>query len=89
MFKSYKKRVLIYFIAGFVLLVFNWYMMTSFCSIYINTGIKLLINSFISLFASFVIPLILGLIPSLFGYLAVKTNNKVLRKIYETINFIV
>ena len=89
LFKSYKKRVLIYFIAGFILLIFNWYMMTSFCSIYINTGIKLLINSFISLFASFVIPFILGLIPSLFGYLAEKTNNKVLRKIYETINFII
>ena len=64
-------------------------MMTSFCSIYRNTGVKLLINSFISLFASFVIPFILGLIPSLFGYIAAKTENKVITKIYETINFII
>ena len=89
LYKSYLKRVLIYFIIGFVLLLFNWYMMTSFCSIYLNTGVKLLINSFISLFASFVIPFILGLIPSLFGYIAAKTNNKVITKIYETINFII
>ena len=89
LYKSYLKRILIYFIVGFLIIAFNWYMMTSFCSIYRNTGVKLIINSFISLFASFVIPFILGIIPTLVGYLAVKTKNKVIRKIYETINFII
>ena len=88
-FKEYLKTVIIYFIVGFIIIFFNWYMMTSFCSIYRNTGIKLIVNSFISLFASFIIPFILGLIPSLFGFLAAKTGNKIFRKIYEIINFII
>ena len=88
-FKEYLKTVIIYFIVGFIIIFFNWYMMTSFCSIYRNTGIKLIVNSFISLFASFIIPFILGLIPSLFGFLASKTGNKIFRKIYEIINFII
>ena len=36
-----------------------------------------------------IIPFILGLIPSLFGFLAAKTGNKIFRKIYEIINFII
>ena len=70
-------------------MAFNWYMMTSFCSIYRNTGIKLLVNSFVSLFASFIIPLILGVIPTVLGFLAYKTENNVIKKIYEIINFII
>ena len=87
--KSYKTKVIIYHIVCFIILAFNWYMMTSFCSIYRNTGIKLIVNSFISLAASFVIPFILGLIPTFFGFLAFKTGNRILKKIYEIINFII
>ena len=87
--KSYKTKVIIYHIVCFIILAFNWYMMTSFCSIYRNTGIKLIVNSFISLAASFIIPFILGLIPTFFGFLAFKTGNRILKKIYEIINFII
>ena len=38
----YIKKVLIYFIISFFVLGLNWYMMTSFCAIFINTGIKLI-----------------------------------------------
>ena len=86
---SYIKRVIIYFGVCFIVMAFNWYMMTSFCSIYRNTGIKLLANSFISLFVSFIIPLILGLIPSIFRLIAEKTGNKVINKIYEFIYYFI
>ena len=89
LFLSYMKRIVIYFFICFFIMAFNWYMMTSFCSIYINTGIKLLVNSFVSLFISFIIPFILGFIPTILGFLAYKTENKIIIKIYQIINFII
>ena len=86
---NYMKIVVIYFILCFILMAFNWYMMTSFCSIYRNTGVKLLVNSFVSLAVSLVIPFILGLIPTFIGLIAKKTKNKVIHKMYEIINFII
>ena len=64
-------------------------MMTSFCSIYRNTGVKLLVNSFVSLGIGLIIPFVLGLIPTFIGFLAKKTGNKVLDKIYLVINYII
>ena len=89
LFWTYMKIIAIYFILCFILMVFNWYMMTSFCSIYRNTGVKLLVNSIVSLLVSFIIPFILGLIPALLGFLAYKTQNRIIKQIYEIINFII
>ena len=89
LFMNYMKIIAIYFILCFILMAFNWYMMTSFCSIYRNTGVKLLVNSIVSLLVSFIIPFILGLIPTLLGFLAYKTDNNIIIKIYEIINFII
>ena len=88
-YEYYLKIIIIYFILCLIIMLFNSYMMTSFCSIYRNTGVKLLVNSFISLFVSFIIPFILGLIPAFIGFLAKKTGNKALDKIYQIINFII
>ena len=86
---KYKKIVIIYFLVGFIFLGINWYMLTSFCSVYINTGVKLIVNSFISLFTSFVLPCILGLIPTLIGFLAKKLNNGIIYKVYKFINKVI
>ena len=86
---KYKLIVAIYFIVGFIFLGINWYLMTSFCAIYKNTGVKLIVNSFISLLASLIFPCILGLIPTLIGYLSKKLNNNILYKIYKTINKVI
>ena len=79
MYKKYFINIIIYHVVCFIILAFNWYMMTSFCSIYRNTGVKLITNSFISLAVSLILPFILGLIPSLFGYLS-------FTKLYEFLN---
>ena len=89
MIPKYKKIVIIYFLVGFIFLGINWYMLTSFCSVYINTGVKLIVNSFISLFTSFILPCILGFIPALIGFLAKKLNNRIIFKIYKFINKVI
>ena len=87
-YSFYIKKVIIYFLVGFFILSLNWYMMTSFCAIFRNTGLKLLVNSIISLFASFVLPFILGLIPAGLGYLSIKTKKELIYRIYKVINII-
>ena len=82
------KKVLIFFIASSILLLWNWYLMTSFCAIFKNTGIKLIVNTIISLLASWILPFIFGLIPSGLGILAVKINNGIIYRIYQVINTI-
>ena len=88
-YSLYKNIIIIYFVVCFLVMTFNWYMMTSFCSIYRNTGVKLIANSFMSIFASLIIPLILAIIPSFVGYIGYKIGNKLIIKIYEIINFII
>jgi hypothetical protein len=87
-YSSYSKKVIIYYAASFVVLGFIWYMMTSFCAIFKNSGVKLILNSFISIFASFLLPFILGLIPSGFGFLSIKLNSEVIYMIYKFINIV-
>ena len=89
LYEKYLKLVTIYFVICLLIILFNSYMMTSFCSIYRNTGVKLLVNSFVSLGIGLIIPFVLGLIPTFIGFLAKKTGNKVLDKIYLLINFII
>ena len=84
----YIKKVNIYFIASFILLALNWYFMTSYCAIFRNSGLKLIVNSVISVLSSFILPFILGLIPAGFGTLAIKMKKNMIFKIYKKINIL-
>ena len=85
-YPKYKTIVIIYFFVGLIFLGINWYMITSFCAVYENTGIKLIVNSIVSLIVSFIIPCLLGFIPTLFGFLAKKLKNEFIYKVYKIIN---
>ena len=87
-YSFYWKKVLIYYIAASIFLAFNWYLMTSFCAIFRNTGVKLILNSFISLFASFILPCILAILPTLLGFLAIKSKKVLIYKLYNIINYL-
>jgi hypothetical protein len=87
-YKFYMKAVMIYFIASFILLALNWYFMTSYCAIFRNSGHKLIVNSVISVLASFIHPFILGLIPAGIGILAIKMKKELFYKIYKKINIL-
>ena len=89
LYPKYKKIVIIYFLVGLIFLGINWYMMTSFCAIFKNSGVKLIVNSIISLITSFIYPCLLGIIPTLIGLLAKKLNNKIIYKVYRFINKVI
>ena len=83
---SYLKRVIFFYICSILVLAFNWYLITSFCAIFSNTGAKLIVNSIISLISSFFLPFILALLPTLLGYLAIKKKNNLFYQVYIIIN---
>ena len=87
-YSFYWKKVLIYYIAASIFLAFNWYLMTSFCAIFRNTGVKLILNSFISLFASFILPCILAILPTSLGLFAIKSKKVFVYKLYNIINYL-
>ena len=88
-YSFYLKKVISFYIISFIILGLNWYLMTSFCAIFKNTGVKLIVNSLISLLSSFILPLILGLIPAGLGYLSIKTKNVLIYRVYKMINIII
>jgi len=83
---SYLKRVIFFYIGSILILGFNWYLMTSFCAIFSNTGVKLIVNSIISLISSFFLPFIFALLPTLLGFLAIKIKNNLFYQAYIIIN---
>ena len=60
----YKERSFMLFIIGSVFLIFNWYLMTCFCGIYVNSFGCLLSNTLISFIFAMVIYTIIFLISS-------------------------
>ena len=59
-------RFLIYFVLGFIFLIFFWYYLSIFCAIYINTQIHLIKDTLISFSLSFFSPLIIFIFPGIF-----------------------
>ena len=68
-------KYIIFFISSFVFLIVFWYYLSSFCALYQNTQIYLLINTFISFILSSLFPLLLNLIPSILRINALKKRN--------------
>ena len=79
-------KYIIFFIISFVFLIVFWYYLSSFCAVYINTQIYLLINTFISFIISSLFPLVFNLIPCIFRIQSLK--NKKSEFLYNISKFI-
>ena len=81
--KILKKRIrikfIIFFILGFLLLLFLWYYVSTFCSIYVNTQIHLIKDTLISFGISLIYPFPIYLIPGIFRIIALsdKKNKRI------------
>ena len=68
-------KYIIFFIASFIFLIVFWYYLSSFCAVYQNTQIYLLINTFISFLISSLFPLIFNVVPSVFRINSLKNKH--------------
>ena len=66
----------LFFTLSFLFLLLSWYYIASFCAVYVNSQLILLINTLISFGLSLIYPLILNLIPGLFRIEALQSEKK-------------
>ena len=71
-------RYICFYLIGAVFLIFFWYYLSSFCSVYKNSQIHLIINTIISFSLSFLYPFIINLIPGPLRIISLKNRNKYL-----------
>ena len=68
-------KYIIFFIVSFVLLILFWFYLSSFCAVYQNTQVYIIINTFISFGICIIYSIIFNLIPSIFRIISLKDNS--------------
>ena len=77
-----RRKINIFFVIGFVFLIFFWYFISAFCAVYKNTQVIYLKNCSISFCISMLYPFLLSLMPGLFRIPSLKSGkSKILYKI--------
>ena len=86
--KCLKIKFICFFILSFIFLLFFWFYVACFCSIYKNTQIFLIQVMLISYLISLIHPFITCLIPGIFRIPALKGPGKCIYKISQFIQFV-
>ena len=69
-------KYILFYILGIIFLFIFWYYLSSFCAVYQNTQIFLIINTFISFGLSLLFPFLINVIPSLMRNISLRHSNK-------------
>ena len=85
--KCLKIKFIIFFIISFILMLFCWYYISSFCGVYMNTQSILFKDTLISLLLSMFYPFGLCLIPGLCRIPAIQAENKDQKCLYKLSGF--
>jgi len=86
-----KKKIIIFFVISLILMLFLWYFISCFCSIYHNTQIILIKDTLITFSLSMLYPFGLNLLPALLRISALKAEKKdkeILYKISKIVSLI-
>ena len=81
-------KYIIFYVVCFILLTLFWFYLSSFCAIFQNTQIYVIINTFISFGISILYPLIYNLIPCIFRIYSLKNNKECVYKFSNIIQLI-
>ena len=71
-------KYICFYLIGVVFLIFFWYYLSSFCSVYKNSQIHLIINTIISFSLSILYPFVINLIPGSLRIISLKNRIKYL-----------
>jgi len=77
-----------FYILSLILIIFFWYYLSSFCAVYRNSQIFLIINTIISFILSFIYPFFNNLIPTIFRVIAINKHSKCLFNINKIIQIL-
>ena len=76
LYLSIRKKLFIFFIVGFIFLIFFWYFISAFCAVYKNTQIIYLKDCTISFCLSMIYPFVLNLFPGIFRIHSLKKEER-------------
>ena len=79
-----KIKLISFFILSFILMIFFWYFISSFCAVYKNTQIILIEDTLVSFALSMIYPFGLNLLPGIFRIPALKSVKKDKKCLYKT-----
>ena len=82
-FKKMKIKLIIYFVITFLLLLFYWYLISSFCAVYSNTQIIYIKDFATSFCLGLLYPFLILLCFAFLRIFALKENNKFRRFLYK------
>ena len=74
--KCLKIKFILFIIIGFILLLFFWYYLTCFCSVFANSQISLIKDTLISYTLSMIYPFGLNLLPGIFRIPSLRKGNR-------------
>ena len=74
--KCIKIKLFGFYLFTFIFFVLYWYLITAFCSVYQNTQIIFIKDSFLSFLMGLAYPFVLYVFPTLFRIIALKDRNK-------------
>ena len=74
--KTFKIKIISFFIISFIFLIIFWYYLTCFCAVYINTQTILIKDTIISFSMSFIYPFVEYLIPGIFRIPALNSKKE-------------
>ena len=86
--KCIKIKLCIFYVITFVLFIFYWYAVTSFCAVYKNTQIIFIKDSLSSFLGGILYPFPLYLFPTLLRIISLKSEKKNLSCLYKLSDFI-
>ena len=76
-------KLIIFIALSVILMLFFWYFISCFCSVYKNTQVALIEDTLLSFFLSMLYPFALNLIPGLFRIPALSSNKKNKKCLYQ------
>ena len=86
--KCLKIKLAFFFVLSFLFMLFFWYFISCFCSVYKNTQKILIIDTLISFSLSMIYPFIINLFPGFLRIPALRTNEKNRKYLYVLSGYI-
>ena len=88
LYKYLKIKFNIFFCISMLIITFFWYYIATFCAVYKNTQITLIINTLVCFLLSLIYPFALNLLPGIFRIPALKSKKKDKESIYNIGNIL-
>ena len=81
--KSYKYRLIFFLTLDFILIIFFWYYVSSFCAVYVGTQSAMIISSLFALLFGSILQFLFAFIITCFRKIGLECNNNICYKISQ------